>query len=190
MAGELVDQIDPGKLFRESSMGYDLVGFSAQTPVLPTMANSVMRGVSLQKISPGSASGTPAVAYEWYNFLTTIPTNLTITTGLTFFFTVTDDGANAADLGLVIKIGIAVKKLTTGVNCDLSTGAGTEQTATVTLNATTGLTAQYTLAIANANLNGAGAGDQIGVRIRRMGADAADTCLGRVILIGGHIKNT
>ena len=188
MAGELVDQMRPGDFFREASMGYDPVGFSALTPVPATSGQ--MRGVSFQKMNPGSASGTPPVNYEYYNILSTIPANLTVGTGLTFFLTVTDDGLDPNDLGKVAKFGIAVKKLTSGVTCDLSASAGTEGTNTVTLASTTGQTAQFSLAIVNANLNGAGAGDQIGIRIRRVGTDAADTCNGRVICVGGHVKNT
>jgi hypothetical protein len=182
MAGELVAQLDPGSFYRESSTGYDLVLTSALT--------GTMRGVSLQKINPGSASGTPAVPWEYLDAIFTIPGNLTMATGLTFFLQVCDDGANAADLGLVVKFGISVKRLNANATTDLSTGAGTEQTGTVTLSSTTGGIAIFTLAIANANLNSAAVGDAIGVRIRRMGADAADTCNGRIVLVGGHVKNT
>ena len=183
MAGELVDQIDPGKLYREASAGYDLVGSSALT--------GTMRGVSLQKINPGSSSGTPAVPYEYYNFLTTIPGNITMGTGLTFYLTMTDDGADSSDLSTSVALGITVKKLTSAVSADLSTVSAQEQTATVTLSATSGLTAQFTLAIGTGtHLNSAAVGDQIGVRVRRLGSSTADTCNGRVICLGGHIKNT
>src|SRR5208283_1822901 len=114
MSGELVDQLDPGKFFRETSTGYDIVGSSVLTN-----AAGPLRGLSLQKINPGSASTTPGPVWEYYNFLTTIPTNLTITTGLTFYLTLTDDGMNAADLGLVVDIGISVKSLTSAVTADL-----------------------------------------------------------------------
>jgi hypothetical protein len=183
MAGELITQIDPGALYRESTGGYDLVGQSVLV--------GTMRGVSLQKVNPGSASGTPAVAWEYYNFTFFIPTNLTITTGLTFYFQITDDGSDPADLGKVVKLGVTAKKISTGTATpDLSTGAGAEQTQTVTLSSTTQQIVQWSLAVANANLNSAGAGDAVAIRIRRMGADAADTCNGRVVLLNGHVKNT
>ena len=182
MAGELVTQLDPGSFYRETSTGYDLVPTSGLT--------GTMRGISLQKINPGSASGTPAVAAEWLDAITTIPGNLTMATGLTFYLQVCDDGSDATDLGKVVKFGIAVKRLNAGSTTDLSTGAGTEQTGTVTLQSSTGAVSIFTLAIALANLNSAAVGDAIGIRIRRMGQDAADTCNGRIILVGGHVKNT
>jgi hypothetical protein len=182
MAGELVAQLDPGSFNREQSVGYDLVASSGLT--------GTMRGVSLQKINPGSASGTPAVQWEYLDACFTIPGNLTMATGLTFFLQITDDGSDATDLGKVAKFGIAVKRLNANATTDLSTGGGTEQTGTVTLSSSTGGIAILTLAIANANLNSAAVGDAVGVRIRRMGGDAADTCNGRIILVAGHVKNT
>jgi hypothetical protein len=182
MAGELVAQLDPGSFYRETSLGYDLVGVSGLT--------NLMRGASFQKINPGSASGTPAVAWEYYNCAFTIPANLTLTTGLTFFLILTDDGADATDLGKVVKFGFTVKRLNAAATTDLSASAGAEQTGTVTLQSTTGQVAIFSLAVANANLNSAAVGDLIGVRIRRMGGDAADTCNGRVVVVSGHVKNT
>jgi hypothetical protein len=188
MSGELVDQLRASDFFREMSLGYDTTFSSVLTPGLGTAGQ--MRGVSFQKINYGSATGTPAVPNEYYNVFSTIPANITMGTGLTFFLTVTDDGADSADLSKVLVFGIAVKKITSGATADLSASAGTEQSTSVTLNATTGNTAQFSLAIANANLNSAAVGDQIGVRIRRIGSSTVDTCNGRVVVLGGHIKNT
>jgi hypothetical protein len=181
MSGELVAQLDPGTFYRETSTGYDLVGCSALTGTL--------RGVRLQKMNPGSYSGTPAVPYEYVDCVFTIPANLTMGTGLTFYLNFTDDGTSG-DPGLVAKIGIAVKRLNADATTDLSASGGTEQTGTVTLSSTANGIAIYTKAIASANLNSAAVGDAIGVRIRRIGTDSADTAVGSIILVSGHVKNT
>ena len=181
MSNELVAQLDPGSFYRESSTGYDLVSFSALT--------GTMRALRFPKMNPGKASGTPAVTYEYVDCAFIIPANLTLGTGLTFYLHVTDDGTSG-DPGLVAKFGISVKRLNADATVDLSASAGTEQTATVTLSSTASGIAILTKAIANANLNSAAVGDMVGVRIRRLSDDTADTVTGSVLLIGGHVKNT
>lgn len=112
-----------------------------------------------------------------------IPANLTMGTGLTFKALLVDDGKNAADLGLVVRLGFTVKKIAPGTDTlDIAVSAGTEQTVDVTLNATAGVAVAATLAIAAANLDSAAVGDRVLVRIRRVGTASQDTCLGEVML--------
>jgi hypothetical protein len=181
MAGEIVAQLQPSDFFRETSVGYDLK--------LQSALSGTLRGLRLQKINPASSSGTPATPAEYLDVVFQIPGNLTMGTGLTFYLLVTDDGTSG-DPGLVAKFGFTVKRLAADETTDGSASAGTEQTATVTLSSTASGVAILTKAIAAANLDSAAVGDFIAVRIRRMGADTADTAVGSVILLGAYVKNT
>lgn len=126
-----------------------------------------------------------------FSFVTVIPGSLTVGTGVTLSLGVTDDGADAADLGKVVRLGVTVKKLASGSDSlAIGTGAGTEQTVDVMLDATSGEITLGALAIANANLDSAGAGDTALVRVRRIGTHANDTCQGTALLTHVAIKNT
>lgn len=181
MSNELVAQLDPGSFYRESSLGYDLTFHSA--------LSGTLRAVRFPKMNPGSATGTPATPWEYVDCTFIIPANLTMGTGLTFYLHCTDDGTSG-DPGLVVKWGIAVKRLNANATTDISASGGTEQTGTLTLSSTANGIAIYSIAIANANLNSAAVGDMVGVRIRRMSADSSDTVVGSVLVVGGHVKNT
>jgi hypothetical protein len=125
-----------------------------------------------------------------WSALITLPANLTFTTGLTFRFSVTDDG-DPANLGKVAVFGITVKKIASGADSfDISVNAGTEQTVSLTLNATSGVAVLGSLAIANANLDSAGAGDAILIRVRRTGSNASDTAPGNVLIGPVYVSNT
>jgi hypothetical protein len=126
-----------------------------------------------------------------YFFKTRIPASATVSTGLTFAFEVTDDGKNSNDLGKVIVVGVTVKKLTSGTDTyDITASAATEATASVTLNAATGVAVASSVAIANAALDSAGAGDRILVQIRRVGTSTSDTCNGTALLSDVVVINT
>lgn len=171
MAGELVDSVRPRDLFR-------LNGASINDVDLVTRIS--MGGVRMPKSD-----------VKGFSFVTTIPANITMATGLTFYWDLVDDGTDATDPGLAVRIGITVKKLNTGTaTTDITVGAGTEQLKTSTLISTAGQILQDSLAIANANLNSAAVGDQILVRFRRLGTDAADTMLNAPLLFNIYVKNT
>jgi hypothetical protein len=182
MAGEILAQFNPSDLFRESSKGYDAV---AQTAVYQT-ANGASRGLSLPKFISAQLK-------EYYNGQWYVPAAVALGTGLTFKFLVVDDGTDAADLGKVIQLEVTPFNLSTAlsvVDWSLAASKGTVTTVNVTLGATTGLPVIGSLAIVVANLASLAAGNIFGMRLRRVGDNAADTCAGRVILLGGAITNT
>lgn len=163
MASEAVTQIAPPPT-RESSVGGESMLSLAQSGDL--------RGWSFPKRDDQGLTG-----------MFRIPTG-TLTTGLTFQFVVVDDGTNANDLGKVARFGVTLKRMIDGETTDLDTAAGAEQAKDVTLDATTtGAIDVSTLAIANANLDGAAVGESVAYRIRRIGSHANDTLQGRVILL-------
>lgn len=176
MANEKVADVSAYALAscRETAMGYEGGLNLVNTP------SGDIRGVSLPKLTD-----------QGYSFNLLIPPNLTMGTGLTLKLPLVDDGANAADLGKVVRIGVTVKKIGGSADTeDIDTGAGTEQTVDVTLDSTTGEVAIGSLAIASANLDSAAVGDLIAVRVRRVADHANDTCKGRAILIGVFVINT
>lgn len=183
MAGEILTQFNAGDLFRETSVGYDLKNQS----VLYQTNNGAIRGVSLNKFLIAGQ------IVEYYNLTSYVPAAVALATGLTFKFIVTDDGTNAADLGLVIRVGITPYNLSTALTCadwSLAASKGTETFVNVTLGATTGLYVTGSIAIANAGLASLAVTNTFGMRLRRVGDAAADTCASRVILVGGAITNT
>jgi hypothetical protein len=178
MSTELVASLRPVDLQREAPLG--------NSPAVTLVDSSGdVRGVSLPKYV------TSAQRSYGYTALVRIPANLTMGTGLTFKFYLTDDGSNANDPGKKCYIGVTVKRMAADETFDVDTGAGTEQLVSVTLSSTAGGVAIGSLAIANANLDSAAVGDLVLIRIRRKGTDTTnDTCQGRVILMGAEIQNT
>ncbi len=171
MAGEYVDSFRPRDLFRLNGAPINMIDH---------VTRGSMGAVRLLK------SDTKGFTFE-----ATLPANWTYSTGLTLYFNTTDDGADASDLGAGVKLGVTAKKINGGsATTDIATGAGTEQTVTVTNSSTSNTIIQTSLAITNANLNSAGAGDTVLIRVRRIGTDASDTSNGPVLLLGGYIKNT
>lgn len=137
----------------------------------------------------GYLSGIPLrkIDKEGYDFLITIPADAVVGTGLTFRLFLTDDG-DAAALPVTnfaaIVVGLTAKKLVGGTDTtDVATAGGAEQTSTITLSTTSGVVTVADFAVANANLDAAGAGDNLLVRLRRIGSNAADTFQGRAILL-------
>lgn len=126
----------------------------------------------------------------WYRVLR-IPDEYIVGTGYTLRLLVTDDGKDTNDLGKVAVFGFNVKLIASGTdNLDFATGAGTETTGTVTLNATSQVCVELALAITKANADGADAGGWALVRFRRIGSNASDTCRGTVLIVGSHLENT
>jgi hypothetical protein len=182
MAGELLAQFNASDLFRETSTGYKT---EAATGLYQTN-NGAMRGLSLQKLISAQLK-------EYYNGVWFVPAAVALVTGLTFKFIVTDDGTNPADLGTVIQLEVTPFNLSTALSVadwSLPASKGTATTVNITLGSTTGLPVLGSLAIANAGLASLAAGSMFGMRLRRVGDAAADTCQGRALLLGGAITNT
>ena len=193
MAGELIAQFDRGAWYREQSIGYAVQNFTCIVPpaaATPETSGGNMTGMTFEKNYQTTALGYTYPIQDYYQAVVILPVNLTYTTGITFQFRITDDGCNAADLGLVVQFGLTVFNVDSGsFNVNLSAASGAEQTANVTLSSTTGNVASGSIAVANAQLASAGAGNTILLRLRRTTA-AADTCAGRVVLLNSHLKNT
>jgi hypothetical protein len=177
MAGELITQFGPQDLFRESVLGYSL-------PNQSCLVGGV-RGVSFQKLIQAQLK-------EYYNLTVIVPAAAGLATGITVVLQLVDDGQNSADLGLVARFGIQAANFSAaGALVDWSAGEGAAEVAgNATLSSTSLNPVLLSIAIANANLNSIAAGNILGLRIRRIGDNAADTAPGRVVCLGGFVKNT
>jgi hypothetical protein len=173
MSNALVTQLDCGQMLKESEVGEYI---PLQLVVLP---NGTARGIAFPKVNVGNNTALGYLA----TFV--IPPGLTITTGLEVYLNTTDDGAFAADLGNTTVFGVAVKKVT-AANTNMSS-AGTEVTATITMSANSGQLVQTIIQIPTADLNGAGSGDTICMRIRRVGTSTSDLCVGRILVPSAHV---
>jgi hypothetical protein len=137
-----------------------------------------------------------------------IPLGVTITTGLQFNLHCSDDGTNAADLGLVAVFGVQTKVLaanaltnlgvstastTTFVQAGGGTSANTvgpETNGSLTLSSTAGGYSTLQLQVTTANGGGASgfaAGSPVLFRLRRICSNSSDTLAGRVVVLGVHV---
>lgn len=164
MPNEYVSEIRPRDWFREGSSGYDPITYVTQIGDL--------WGIAFPKKTD-----------EAYNATFVIPTG-TLTTGLTFSGLLVADGQTAGDYGKVVRLGITVKRLIDDETPSFGTGASAEATVDVTLKASGTLLEAFTVAVANAALDSAAVGNQVGIRIRRISSASQDTALGRVVLVG------
>lgn len=172
MALEFVDILRPRDFSRETEMGY--------APGMTHAPSGDLSGLPL-----------PKLADQGYVCVSNIPGSLTVGTGLTLKVLLVDDGKSAHDLGKVVRIGITPKRLVGGADTfDLDTNAATETTVDVTLDATSGECVVGTATIANAALDSLLVNYLFGLRVRRIGNHANDTCQGRVILMCITISNT
>jgi hypothetical protein len=179
MASEMVASVGCGDIMRETDLGNDLGNN------LAIGVNSDFRCFVFPKYARGN------LATYGYTGMFRVPLNLTMGTGLTFKIYTTDDGTNAGDLGLVVVFGLILKRLTTASTLSLESGAATEVTGNVTLQATTNEITIGSVVIANANLPASLAvGDLVGWRLRRVGTSASDTVLGKVLVPRVEINNT
>jgi hypothetical protein len=188
MASEFVAMLQPNDLQREADLGRDPELNLAVTTVNGFATNDLYGSV-LPKYVRGNLTN------FGYVTLMRVPKNLTVGTGLTFVFYLTDDGQNAIDLGKTVELGVTLLDVTQGPsNFDLDsaeTELATEQTVTATLAATSGKASVTSLPIALASLPPSlAAGDVLAVRIRRIGTSASDTCPGRVLLMCTAVNNT
>jgi hypothetical protein len=181
-AGSVLAQFSPADLFRETSAGYDI---RMQTVLYQTNFGA-SRGLSLPKLIASQL-------IEYYNGMWFTPASIALATGLTHTILLVDDGTNPADLGTAVRIGITPFNLSTAlsvVDWSLAASKGTETFVTVTLAATTGKPVIASIPIVTANLVSLAAGSIYGMRLRRVGDNAADTCPGRPILLGGQVADT
>jgi hypothetical protein len=181
-AGSVLAQFTPADLFRETSVGYQLPYQSA----LYATNNGASRGLPFPKFISTQLT-------EYYNGMWFTPALIALGTGLTHKLILCDDGTDANDLGKVVRIGITPFNLSTAlsvIDWSLAASKGTETFVNVTLASTTGLPVLGTVAIVTANLASLAAGSIYGMRIRRVGDNAADTCNGRILLLGGQVADT
>ena len=155
-------------------------------PITGASITSSYRGWDLLKQS--GFTGLVAETYVNKNLAATA-----LATGITLRLTLVDDPLNPCP-GLAVRLGVSVKLIQTGAtaaNVDFTTSSyGTEVLSTVTLNSTSGLATVTTIAIANANLQSLAKDSNFLVRVRRLGADAADTATGNVMLTHCVIYDT
>jgi hypothetical protein len=182
MAGELISGFGPQDLYPERVQGYD--------EKLKSVQIGALRGVGLPRLLRNQC-------VERYNFTCIVPAAATLSTGVTVVLQLVDDATDPRDLGKVIQLGVQAVNLSgSGAKVDLSSNSGAEQTFTATLSATSLVSVQVSVAIANAQLASLAAGNLLALRIRRLGDTAVfndnttDTCPGRPVLLGGLIKNT
>lgn len=125
-----------------------------------------------------------------YSFLLQVPAGLTVATGFTYTPIIVDDGSNAGDLGKVVRLGITAKALVSGTDDLTATGAATEATHDMTLDATTGQIVFTDKAIASASQDSLATAGMALITIRRVGTASQDTCQGSVLLLGVKVRNT
>ena len=193
MASEFVATLRPQDFQRETDLGNDgsvslvlapgeALGSAGGTNV----PSGDIRGLSLPRYLTATN-----VAHYGYVALFRIPASLTMGTGLTFKVYLTDDGRNAADLGLVVAVGIGLKRLAANATDDEDVGGATEVITPCTLSTTSSGVSITSIAIATAALPASAAvGDLLLLRIRRVGTNSGDTCGGRAILLQVEVQNT
>lgn len=188
MASELVASLGPRDFDRETDLGNEAGLVMVLSPGEGNPGATLqcdIRALPLPKYQRGNL-----VSYG-YTTAFRIPANLTMGTGLTFKFYLSDDGQNSADLGKVVKVGLTLKRMAADATWTLESGAATEVTATITLSSTASGVAIGSVAIANASLPASAAvGDLLLMRVRRIGSDPADTCQGRALLYRAEVQNT
>ncbi len=187
-AGSVLATFLASDLYRETSLGYNPWSTASQY----STNNGASRGACLNKFSvPGQSTATQPL--EYYNGLWIVPAGVALATGLTIRLILSDDGTDPSDLGKVVRIEATAYNLSTAlavVDFSLPASKGAPVAANVTLGATTGLPVIGTVAIPSASLAALATGQILGLRIRRVGDNAGDTCNGRVLILGGVITDT
>lgn len=164
---------------------YSFIGANSwpDLPQLIPLPGGYGRGLSLRDIDTDA-----------YDFFLTIPTDATVGTGLTFRLFLCDDGdalTPPVASFATIQIGLTVKKIVSGTDTsDMSTAAGAEKTSDIALSTTAKVMTVSDFAVANADLDSAGAGDNVMIRLRRIGSAATDTFRGRAVLAHLTVFNT
>jgi hypothetical protein len=106
---------------------------------------------------------------------------------------VSDDVNNPIGQAYVV-LGVSFGELAASPNyySPTDTNVGTEATATVLMPATSGQTIEVSIAVTVANMLGCAASKWGTIRIRRLGANAADTgsTTGRLLVLGVSVTDT
>jgi hypothetical protein len=89
-----------------------------------------------------------------------------------------------------VVLGVAVEKDAAGGQNFDSDNFGTESTTTGTTNGTSGIPTKTTVTVTHANMGSPSAGDQVRVRVRRVGSNGSDTMTGDLELSSVHGKET
>lgn len=143
-----------------------------------------------QLVPIGSYAGLPLAKLDTQYYVAEFRAVAGVATGITIQTGLVEDSANA-DPGRVVRLGITIKVLASGTDTyDITTGAATEVTADVTMDATSGEVVLTNTAITAANADSIAAGSRALIAIRRVGSHANDTHRGRVILTGVTIRDT
>ncbi len=180
--GGFLTEWTPSDLFRESSLGFSL----GRDTAVYARSSGAARGLSFQKLIQSQLK-------EYYNGIWFVPDSVNLGVGLTFIMYLTDDGTARIDLGRAVRLEVTPYNFGASgapVDWSLSTSKGTPTAGTATLSATSGAIVVLSIPIVAANLAGLTADSVLGMRLRRLGDDVADTCLGRVICLGGFIANS
>jgi hypothetical protein len=170
MANERVAEIYPRDLIRLNG---------APIAEVPLVYRGVAAGIRVPKADVAG-----------FSTLLWIPAGLTIATGFTYTLAVTDDGSDSDDLGKVVRFGVTVKNIASGTDNLTATGAATEATVDITLDATSGEVVFSDLAIASASQDSVATGGLALLTIRRIGTASQDTARGAVVLLGVKVRNT
>lgn len=165
--------------------------FYAENAGNPQAGEYGLSGVGLLKgigFHPGNTAGAVATSR--------LPSTAGLATGLTFKLIVAEDTTDSPATGGNCVFGVNVFPLANGSNYYVAdtTNLGTETTVTQAMptSSNLGKTMEISAAIANANLPNAGlaANVWVGVRVRRLGANASDTCKSRILLLGVTVTDT
>lgn len=153
-----------------------------------------LNGPSLipQLVPVGSYAGLPLNKLDTQYYVGEVRATAGIATGITIGTALVEDPNTAnTDVGKVVRLGITVKVLASGSDTyDITTGAATEVTADVTMDATAGEVTLTNTAITAANADSIAAGSRALIAIRRIGSHANDTHRGRVILTSVTVRDT
>lgn len=141
-------------------------------------------------LEAGGILGRPLQKGDGWQALVRVPSGGTpLGTGLTVQVATADE-ANNSDPSKVYRLGLSFKKIASGTDNLGSSGFGTESTADVTANATTGVATLTNIAVTTANADAPSAGDLLLMRIRRIGTHANDTHSGVPVLLGATVRDT
>jgi hypothetical protein len=170
--GDRIDNVAPHRFQREN-------GPAQYCNLLPAAGVTAINGVPLHKS-----------ATDGFQFLTRVPTNGTpLGTGLTVQLALVDD-PNLPGLGLVANLGVTIKRLVADGDVT-QTLPGVELVVPVTMSATSGGIAYGSFAVTKANISASlVAGENVLIRVRRLGTAAADTHTGTVLVLQASVSDT
>jgi hypothetical protein len=121
-----------------------------------------------------------------------VPNAVALATGLTVEWCVADDPLGTGAVSKNSYWGITVTPITSGTTLFDESGlaSSTEDVKATTMAAGLGKLTVDSKTVANADMNSLAAGNWALIRFRRLGANALDTDLNRVLLFGVDFRNT